>query len=409
VGFGYFEQRFLLAQVTRWEIVLILLGLGVLLAAAAELARGRRLIALAPLAAGLASSLFGGFDALGLGLGVAAALVAVAAYGRPVSRPGAWSGALILGLILAVAVQATAPLAAFIIAWPLLIAALAAAATDAATRRGVTPLVVIGVLAAVGLGWIGGFLHGAYTSLDLVELLGLPVFMAALLVWPLAQPAEGAPPERLLGPALLIVGLALTAVVRFSDPYSARFPKLAFIQYLADMDSGRAWRIRPPNDASPWSDAVMRTDGGKIVRLQEFLAPREAAPAHFVALPPPQASLARQPDGSLRLHLAPPAGTSTLTFQVTSNTPATIVSMGGVPARVAMTPGQPILGRWAAPSQGVDLAIQPAGPGRLDVQMEANLDGWPSGVAPLPKRPADLMAFDVSDTAVVRKSAHLTW
>jgi len=409
VGFGYFEQRFLLAQVTRWEIALILLGLGVLLAAAAELARGRRLIALAPLAAGLASSLFGGFDPLGLGLGVAAAVVALAAYGRPISRAGAWSGALILGFILAVGLQVVAPLAGFILAWPLVLAALALAATDAATRKGIAPLVVIGVLAALGLGWIGGFVHAVYTSLDLVELLGLPLLLAALLVWPLAQPAEGAPPERLLGPALLIVGLALTAVVRFSDPYSARFPKLAFIQYYVDMDAGRAWRIRPLNDASPWSDAVMRTDGGKIGRLQEFMAPREAAPAHFTPLPAAQASLAKQADGSLRLHLAPPAGARTLVFQVTSNTPATLVGLGGVPSHVTMTAGQPLLGRWVAAPQGVDLVIQPAGPGRLDVEMEANIGAWPAGVAPLPKRPDTLMPFDVSDTAEVKTAARFTW
>src|SRR5205085_6014278 len=51
--FGFLEQRFLLAQATRWEVALLLLGLGFLVLAAAELARGRRAIALVPLLAGI--------------------------------------------------------------------------------------------------------------------------------------------------------------------------------------------------------------------------------------------------------------------------------------------------------------------------------------------------------------------
>ena len=175
------------------------------------------------------------------------------------------------------------------------------------------------------------------------------------------------------------------------------------------MDAHRAWRIRPPGGASPWSDAVMRTDGGAIAPMQEFNAPREAAPAKFAPQPMAQASFEKQADGSLRLHLAAPANAPILTFQVTSNTPATIVSLAGVAARVTMAPGQPILGRWEAAPNGVDLVIRPAGPGRLDVEMEATLAGWPSGVAPLPKRPANLMPFDVSDTAQVKSSARFTW
>jgi len=49
---------------------------------------------------------FGGLDKVGLGMGVVAALLALVAYGRPVSRAGAWAGVLILGLILAAAAQA---------------------------------------------------------------------------------------------------------------------------------------------------------------------------------------------------------------------------------------------------------------------------------------------------------------
>ncbi|MCW2573805.1 MAG: peptidase family, partial [Frankiales bacterium] len=229
---------------------------------------------------------------------------------------------------------------------------------------------VLALIAAISLGWLGGWVHGAYISLDLVELLGLMVFAGAIVVWPLAQPAEGAPPERLLGPALLIVGLGLTAIVRFSDPYSARFPRLAYVQYLADIDAGRAWRIRPQGNASPWSDGVLKTDGGKVEKLQEINAPRDAAAAKFVPQPAPTATSAKQADGSVLVHLAPPPGGQTLIFQLTANTPARIVALAGIPVQVTMAPGKPILGRFVAIPQGLDVTIRPAGPGRLDVVME---------------------------------------
>lgn len=409
-GFGYFPQRFLLAQVTRWEIALVLIGLGFLLTAAAELARGRRQIAFLPLAAGLASSLFGGFDPFGLGLGVAAALIGVAAYGRPVSRPGAWSGVLIFGLVLGIAAQIAAPLAAFVIAWPLALAALAAVATDAGARRGPVALAVLAALAAAVLGWLGGLTHGAYTSLDLVELLALPVLLAALIVWPLAQPAEGAPPERLLGPALLILGLALTAVVRFADPYSPRYPQLAYVEYLIDQDSGHAWRYRPRGSGSPWSDAVLKSDGGRITVSNTWpLRGAEAAPARYLPAPAATIAFSRAADGDLRLHVTPPAGARTLVLNLTPNTPLALREAQGAPQDVTLAPGAPERVVWNVAPNGLDLVLRPISPGRLQVQTAVDVKSWPAGATPLPPRPANLMPFDVSDTTLVLKSARFAW
>jgi len=409
-GFGYYAQRFLLAQVTRWEIALVLIGLGFLLTAAAELGRGRRQIAFLPLAAGLASSLFGGFDPFGLGLGVVAALIGLAAYGRPASRPGAWSGVLVFGLILAIAAQLAAPLAGFVIAWPLALAALAAVATDAGARKGPLALVILAAAAAVVLGWVGGLAHGAYTSLDLVELLAAPVLVAALLVWPLAQPAEGAPPERLIGPALLILGLALTAVVRFADPYSPRFPQLAYVQYLIDQDTHRAWRYRPRGSGSPWSDAVLKSDGGRITAANAWpFRGAEVAPARYVPAPAATIAFSRAADGDLRLHVTPPAGARTLILNLTPNTPLALREVQGVRQDVTLAPGAAERMVWNVAPNGLDLTLRPISPGRLEVQTAVDLESWPAGATPLPPRPADLMPFDVSDTTLVTKSARFAW
>ena len=62
-----------------------------------------------------------------------------------------------------------------------------------------------------------------------------------------------------------------------------------------------------------------------------------------------------------------------------------------------------------APGDGLDLVIRPGGPGRLDVRYTAGFDRWPTGVAPLPSRPADVMAWDTSDSTFVSGSRAFTW
>lgn len=408
--FGFVEQRFLLAQVGRWEIALMLLGIGFLIAAAAELARGRRTIAILPMLAGLGSCAFGGLDRVGLSLGVVAALLAVAAYGRPVSRAGAWAGVLGLGLVLSVAAQVFAPPTAFVLAWPLGVAALAAAATSLSVRRGPGALAVLTVLGALGLGWVGGFSHMAFLSLDLVETLGISILLAAFLVWPLAQPEEGAPPARLAGPALLLAGIAVLVSVRVNHPYDARHPDVSDVSYLVDQDASRAWRISGTPHRPDWATAVLQDGGGKIAKLSLWSSrkPVDAAPAPMIQEAPPTISLARQADGTLRLHATPPPGARILTLRLVPDTAASVISIAGIPAAFALQPGRSIL-RWEAAPQGVDVVIKPGGPGKLVVDYVATLGRWPTGATPLPRRPVNLMPMDVSDSTLVTGSRRFAW
>lgn len=410
-GFGFMEQRFLLAQADRWEIALFLLGLGFLIFAAAELARGRRFIALAPLAAGLGSCAFAGLDKLGLGLGVAAAALAVVSYGRPVSRAGAWTGVLLLGLIVAVVAQAMAPLAANVIAWPLALASVAAAASALSVRRGIAALSIVALLAAVGLGWVGGLAHASYLSLDLTELLGLPLLLATLLVWPLAQPDEGAPPARLVGPALLVAGLAVLVAVRVNQPFDARHPQVTYVGYHLDQDAGRAWRFSNTASRSAWADQVLQADGGKITKLihWSFRKPVDAAPAPFIQEPAPEINFEKQADGTLRLHAVPPPGARVLLLMLKPNTAVSIEQLAGVSERFVLPPGRRTIVQWAASPQGFDIVLRPGGPGALEVGYVATLERWPPTAKPLPKRPADLMAFDNSDSTSLTGTRRFSW
>jgi hypothetical protein len=414
--FGFVEQRFLLAQADRWETAVMLLALGFLIFAAAELARGRRFIALLPLAAGLGGCAIvamgqGGLDKLGLGLGVVAALLAVVSYGRPVSRAGAWSGVLVLGLALAVAAQVLAPVAAFVVAWPLALGAAAAAASSLSARKGPAALGAVSLLAAVAVGWIGGLAHNFYLALDMVELTALPVLLASLVIWPLAQPDEGAPPARLVGPILLLAGLAVLVSVRTANPYDARHPRVSLLGYYINQDTGRAWRFSDSPDRTAWTDAVLKADGGQIRKFSDwaFRKPVDAAPAPFVAEPQPQISLAKQADGALVLHAVPVAGARTMRLMLKPDTAVTIEQLSGVPRHIPLKPGGKTTIEWAAAPQGLDIVLRPGGPGKLDVGYVEILESWPATAKPVPRRPADLMAFGNSDATRVAGTRAFSW
>jgi hypothetical protein len=411
-GQGFLEQRFLLAQADRWEVALLLVGAGVLLLAAAHASRGKRWwIALLPLAAGLVGFALQPTDKVVLIEGVVGAVLALAAYGRPASRPGAWIGVLLLMLVVGVALQALAPPAAFAVVWPLAWAALAAALTAAAAYRGTASILLLAVFAAVGLSMAGHFAHASYISLDLPELLCLALAMALPLVWPLAQTEEGAPPARLIGPLLIVAGLAVTLSVRFNHPYDARHPQMTMISYRIDQDAKRAWRVSATPDRPAWAEAVLKTGGVAIGRVKGRggKANLDGAPAPYVETPGPAITFAKDADGRLRLHVAPPEGARVVDLVLTADTAATITEVGGVPVHKPMKPGGDMIVRWAAAQPGYDVVITPGGPGKLKVLYSALEERWPPGVPPLPPRPKDLAPFDVSDSMAIEGSRRFSW
>jgi hypothetical protein len=408
---GFMEQRFLLAQAGRWEAAVMLCALGFLLLSAAELARGRRIVALLPLLLGVAASAFHGLDKIGLVAGVAAAVVGALSFGRPVSRPGAWTGVLFLGLIVALVAQALAPPAAYVFAWPLAVGALAAALTDAAARRGVGGHMILGLLAALGLGWVGGFAHGGFVSMDLMPLVAIALLPAALVLWPLAQPADGAPPMRWLGAVLVAAGLAVTAWVRFADPYDARHPQAAIVNYHADLDTRRAWRTSATPDLPAWSKAALAAGGQPLQRISHWVYDTRAwaAPAPWVEPPAPTLGFARRADGALVLHAAPSPGSLTVVLRLRPEAPLVLESANGVAAGVPLKVGAWTVVRWAGSADGADLVLRPTGPGALTERAASTAPGWPAGIAPLPRKPADVMAWGLSDATVTTLSRRYAW
>ncbi|MDP3490423.1 MAG: M20/M25/M40 family metallo-hydrolase [Phenylobacterium sp.] len=413
VGTGFLEQRELLAQAARFEAVVVLLGLGVILLAAAALAKGgmRLTTALLTLGAALGCQVFGGWDPVALGLGVAAALTALVAFGRPAQRSAGWAGLLATGLMGGVALQIAAPTTSFLISWPLLLACAAAALSHLGAARTLAlrlPLIAIG---AVGLGWLGFAIHAVYVNLDVVELLSLTAWLAAFLLWPFAHPRMGGA-GRITALLVLGAGLVVLAIVRFDPPWSARYPQVTLVQHMVDQTEGRAHRLEAAPGLTAWSRRALIADGGEIAPLDAspvWRRPVQAAAAAMLDLPAPQLALDGG-GGRQVLSATPPPGAATLILELRVSGPVDEVRLNGVPAPLLAEPGQWSQLRWSAETQPVQISFRPGAPsGQLEVRYGAVTPGWPAGATPLPPRPADLMAFDASDSSIVTGSKSLSW
>ncbi|HET6969884.1 MAG TPA: hypothetical protein VFH92_02055, partial [Phenylobacterium sp.] len=307
--------------------------------------------------------------------------------------------------------QALAPGAAYVVAWPLLVGAVGAAVTALGARRGVAPFALLMALAAVSLGWQGGLSHFAFEALDLMPLFALPMVTAGLVLWPLAQPEPGLTPARYVGVGLLVGGLALTLIVRSADPWTPRYPQISYIGYTLDQDLGRAWRFSPPEAWSGWDEQALHGDGAapKTLTHWSWREPMLAAPARPIAAPPPDIALARTASGGLTLTAAAPPGARVLNLRLRANTLARITSVAGVATDQALPPGKWVQVRWMAAKGPLALGLQPGGPGRLDVRYAAAFDEWPKDAVALPPRPSDVMPWDDSDSTFVVGTRAYAW
>lgn len=163
----------------------------------------------------------GGFSPIIAG----AAVLAIGLSLRPQREAttwGGWLGLIGLVLLLAAPLQAVAPEAAFLLIWPALAAAVAAALAaliDARLERW-TALVPAAVLAALTGGWLLGLGHGVHLGIgmDLPGALALIALLMLLTLRPLAAPARFARPAAVAALACLVLALGISGAARLIEP-----------------------------------------------------------------------------------------------------------------------------------------------------------------------------------------------
>jgi hypothetical protein len=336
-------------------------------------------------------------------LGGVLAVAAVA--GRKGRAPGAWIGLLLLGLIAAVAAQAAAPLAAFVMAWPLLAASACALISGAGTAKSRAAWVMYGVIAVIALAWVGNFLHFLLEGLDAAPAVAIFAWLAAMMLWPLAAPTpEGGPraTAMALAPALtcLVVGLALTVWMRATPPWSARYARAVEPEIVAQ--GGKVWRASlPPLDG--WTRSFLGP--GPLTTLKDIPGqpPLIARPNPGSATVPASVVLTRAPGGGEVLKVAFDAAARAVALDVKATAPLAAIHLNGLPALQNVSAGVTAHIRWrVVAGTPLTVTLNGAKAGVVTLGYALTEAGWPKGAAPIPPLPVDHMAWgDPPPTTVI--------
>ena len=418
-GFGFIEQRGILATWATWETALLVFGVGATLIGpllAAVRPKRRWIAPLLCLLIGLGCSLPGllvyGFDWLGAGLGLFAGLLFFIRGGVP--RNAAWAGVLSLGFVLAVGLQTFAPQIAFLVAWPLTLAAVGAAVSRWGADGRWTSL--LAVIAAITCGWLGVYVHQTAQGLDFPALLGLFSLLALLVLWPLAQPADNDAKAN----GWILVGLSLaTVIVGYAffqatlKPWSERYPQPESVVHVTDSHAGKAWLVfmddGPPN---PLNDKLFVR--ASLPPLYDQAARMVSTRSIPVAVPTFSSRI--EPNGRVTMILTPPAGARIARLNIKLSAAVKDVTVQGRKASWLTQPGKTQRLRWAGSGAPVVISFRPVKPdaGLAEVDYGTLLESWPkdwsvgdgpSFAAP-PRPPA---AWNLSGSTGVTGKAIVRW
>jgi hypothetical protein len=419
VGFGFTEQRPLLAAWPVWETAIFLIGLSAVLIGprlAGKPASRRWVTPLLCLLIGGLSSLAGGFDPVGLGLGIAAGLLFLVRK-APLPANAAWAGVLCFAFVLATGLQAFLPQVAFLFAWPLTLAALGAAVSCFGEDRRWTSL--LAALAAITCGWIGVYVHLTAQGLDFSALLGLFALLSLLVLWPLAQPQGDYSRARawtLIALALVTPAAAIAAMTATQAPWSERYPQANSRIYVNDSHADKSWIV--VQDGPGGGLAVFKPLADEIgtkIYLKASLPPLfdQAVPLE----PAPPAPVARptfvsriEPDGRVTLVLTPPPGARLARLNLKLSAAVKDVTVQGRKTTWLAKPGEWQKLRWAGLNGPLTISFKPVKPdaGLAEVDYGTILEAWPSGV----ERQGSVhhaMAWNLSGSTGVTGKAIVRW
>jgi hypothetical protein len=398
-------------------LLAIAAGLGV----ATAMARGasRIIPCVVALVLGGGCSLVGGFDPIGLGLGIAAAVLAALALGHRTDALGGWIGGLVVLLILATVAQVLAPGATVMLTWPLLIAALGVALVigigGTRDKRVALALTgVIGVLAIVSLAQLTAWAGFTFAGLGLQEpaILALFAMLAAPALSPLTHDFAATRWAWRAALVLVLAGGGLIGYAALAEGTAAR-PAPTGALHLADLSTGKAWRIAEHPRLDAWTKLALPDDGGGRP-VQQKLAPFWLKPAWMsetraVPVEVPQLSIDRA-ENRLLVRLIPAPGAETVRLRLKPSGPLSQPRLNGRPVSLKMEAGQWSSLTYHAPDpNGVTLSFTTQGPGQVEVAALEYHDGWPALAKAPPPKPPGLMAFGLSDKTAVLVRGQMSW
>ena len=402
-----------------WGAGLIAVASGLGVATAQARGASRIIPCVALLALGGACSLAGGFDPVGLALGVAACVFAALALGFRTGVLGAWIGGMIVLLVLATAAQVLAPGATVMLTWPLLVAAVGAALVIGVggtrdKRVALALTFAIGGLAVLSTAQLSAWGAWTFAGIGLTEpaILALFAMLAAPALSPLAHDFAVTRWAWRAAALLAVVGIGLTASAGRPDGEPGR-PAITQAIHLADLSTGRAWRVADQARLDAWTRAALPDDGGSAPRQQAlppfWSRPVWASETRAVPVPAPQLTVDRAED-RLLVRLIPAPGAEMVTLRLRPTAPLSAPRLNGRPITLTTEAGKWSSLTYHAPDpNGVTLSFTTSGTGKVEVAALEYHQGWPVLAKAPPAKPPTLMAFGQSDKTAVLVRGGIGW
>jgi hypothetical protein len=392
-------------------------GLGV---ATAQARGAKRVIpCVVALALGGACSLAGGFDPIGLGLGVATCVFAALALGFRTGALGAWIGGMIVVLVLATVAQALAPGATVMLTWPLLIAAVGAALVIGVggtrdKRVALALTFAVGLLAILSTAQLSAWGAWTFAGVGLTEpaIMALFAMLAAPALSPLAHDFAATRWAWRAAGLLALAGIALIANTARLGGEPGR-PAITQALHVADLSTGKAWRVSDQVRLDAWTKKALPDDGGSEPKKQA-LAPFWREPVWMsqtraAPVAAPQLTVDRSED-RLLVRLIPAPGAELVSIRVRPSAALSAPRLNGKQITLKTEGGKWSNLTYHAPDpNGVTLSFTTSGAGKVEVAALEYHDGWPQLAKAPPAKPADLMAYGMSDKTAVLVRGGLSW
>lgn len=402
-----------------WGAGLIAVAAGLGVATAQARGASRVIPCVVALAIGGACSLAGGFDPIGLGLGVAACVFAALALGFKTDVLGAWIGGMIVLLILATVAQVLAPGATVMLTWPLLVAAIGAALVIGVggtrdKRVALALTFAVGALAVLSTAQLSAWGAWTFAGVGLMEpaILALFAMLAAPALSPLAHDFAATRWAWRAAGILAVAGIALIANAARLGGEPGR-PAITTAVHVADLSTGKAWRVADQARLDAWTRATLPDDGGSDPK-QQPLAPFWSKPVWMsetrtAPVEAPQLTVDRA-DDRLLVRLIPAPGAETVSIRLRPSTALNAPRLNGRPIALKTQAGKWSNLTYHAPDpNGVTLSFTTSGTGKVEVAALEYHDGWPPLAKAPPAKPADLMAFGMSDKTAVLVRGGMSW